>query len=146
VSCLECEVLQGLKAAPGGFVLETKLFVAHALMAPTPLAGWVVLAPRRCAERWWELTDEEARELGPLAKRILLAQRKALGAVHGYAFAIGDVLAHMHLHLIPRYADTPKHLWARGAFDSKPAEHLGEDKILEAIAKLARELHGSPMV
>jgi len=137
VTCLECDVVRGAKTPPGGLILETPLFVAHGLVGGTPLAGWVVLAPRRHAGWWWELSDEEASALGPLAKRILLAQRRALGAVHGYAFAIGDVLHHMHLHLVPRFPETEKALWGRGAFDSKPEQHLSEDRVLGALRSLA---------
>ena len=35
------------------------------------------------------------------------AQKRALGAEHWYAFAIGDVLRHFDLHVVPRFADTP---------------------------------------
>ncbi len=135
--CSECDVVKG----GGPFILETPLFVAHALRGPSPLAGWAVIAPKRHAGWWWEPTDDESRELGPLAKKILLAQRRALGAVHGYAFAIGDVLHHMHLHLVPRYADTPKALWGRGAFDAKPDQHQSEEKILLAVRALSAELN-----
>ncbi len=139
MSCIECDVIAGRSETPGGFVLEHELFVAHALIAPCPIAGWVVLAPRRHAQWWWELTDEEARELGPLARKILLAQRAALGAEHGYAFAIGDVLHHMHLHLVPRYAATPRHLRGRGAFDAAKEEMLP----VEEVAKAARALRAA---
>ena len=138
--CVECAVLRGEKTPPGGFVLETERFVGHGLLAPSPIRGWVVLAPRRHARWWWELTDAEAAELGPLAKRIFEAQRSALGAEHGYAFAIGDVLHHMHLHLIPRYADTPQALRGRGAFEGKPEQALGDDVLAKAAAELKRAL------
>jgi diadenosine tetraphosphate (Ap4A) HIT family hydrolase len=128
--------MEGAKKPPGGLIFETPLFVAHALLAPCPIEGWVVLAPRRHARWWWELTDEESRELGPLARMILLAQRKTLGAEHGYAFAIGDVLQHMHLHLVPRYAGTPKHLRGRSAFEARPEEMLPEEQVAAAARKL----------
>src|SRR2546430_1836720 len=89
-ACLECDVVAGLRSPLGGFVLETELFVAHGLLAPSPLRGWIVLAPRRYARWWWELDPRELAQLGPLAARILAAQREVLGADHGYAFAIGE--------------------------------------------------------
>lgn len=140
MSCVQCDVVSGAKTPAGGLVLETPLFVAHALLGPSPLRGWVVLAPKRHARWWWELSEEELRELGPLAKRLLDAQRSALGAVHGYAFAIGDVLHHMHLHLVPRFADTPKSLWGRAAFDADPRLHLAEEDVSAAARQVARAL------
>lgn len=138
MSCVQCDVVSGAKTPAGGLVLETPHFVAHALLGPSPLRGWVVLAPKRHARWWWELSEDESRELGPLAKQLFEAQRSALGAVHGYAFAIGDVLDHMHLHLVPRFADTPKALWGRAAFDAEPRLHLPEDSAAEAARQIAR--------
>ncbi len=143
-TCIQCEVAQGARKPPGGLILETPLFVAHALLAPCSIEGWVVLAPRRHARWWWELSEEESRELGPLARRILLAQQRVLGAEHGYAFAIGDVLHHMHLHLVPRYPGTPKHLRGRGAFDARPDEMLPEERVSAAVQKLASGLQNDP--
>jgi diadenosine tetraphosphate (Ap4A) HIT family hydrolase len=133
-------VVRGERKPPGGLVLETERFLVHGLLAPSPIRGWLVLAPRRHARWWWELTDEEAAELGPLARRVFLAQRSALGAEHGYAFAIGDVLHHMHLHLIPRYADTPQILRGRGAFEGKPEQMLADDVLARAADEIARAL------
>ena len=138
MSCVQCDVVSGAKTPLGGLVLETPLFVAHGILAGTPLPGWLVLAPKRHARWWWEMSDEEARELGVLAKKLLLAQREALGAVHAYEVALGDVLHHMHLHLVPRFEDTPKSLWGRAAFDSKPEQHLADEAVLRAIEAVKR--------
>ena len=124
----------------GGLVLETELFVVHALLGPSPLPGWVVLAPRRHARWWWELSPDELAGLGPLAARVFRAQQEALGAVHGYAIALGDVLHHMHLHLVPRFEGTPPSLRGRAAFDAPTASHLPEAELVDAASRMTRAL------
>jgi diadenosine tetraphosphate (Ap4A) HIT family hydrolase len=138
--CLECSVIARERTPAGGLIHETARFVVHSLVAPSPLRGWLVLAPKRHARWWWELDDAELAEIGPLAARVFRAQRTALGAEHGYAFAIGDVLHHMHLHLIPRFADTPVARRGRGAFDAPPEEMLSEEEVARAAEAVGRVL------
>jgi diadenosine tetraphosphate (Ap4A) HIT family hydrolase len=68
------------------------------------------------------------------------AQLAALGAEHVYAFAIGDVLHHFHLHLVPRFADTPQRLRGRGAFDARPEDALPSWRIVAAAEAVRRAL------
>jgi diadenosine tetraphosphate (Ap4A) HIT family hydrolase len=138
--CPACEVATGARTAPGGLVVREGGFVAHALLDPSPLAGWLVLASERHARAWYELDAAELAALAPLAARIMAAQRAALGAVHVYAFAIGDVLPHFHLHLVPRYADTPERLRGRRCFEGRPEDARPEAEIAAAAAAVARAL------
>jgi diadenosine tetraphosphate (Ap4A) HIT family hydrolase len=68
------------------------------------------------------------------------AQREVLGAEHAYAFAIGDVLRHFHLHLVPRFPQTPQRLWGRAAFDATPADHRPAEELESAARALAAAL------
>ena len=77
------------------------------MAGPSPVPGWVVISSERHVRALYDLDEPTARELGAFAARVMRAQRQALGAEHAYAFAIGDVLRHFHLHLVPRYRDTP---------------------------------------
>jgi GAF domain-containing protein len=88
----------------------------------------------------YDLDDREAAALGAIAARVMRAQRAALGAEHVYAFAIGDVLHHCHLHLVPRYADTPQRLRGRGCFDSRREDALPAWRIVAAAETLRRAL------
>jgi diadenosine tetraphosphate (Ap4A) HIT family hydrolase len=102
--------------------------------------GWVVLTSERHARALYDVDEEAARELGPFAARVMRAQREVLGADHAYAFAIGDVLRHFHLHLVPRFPDTPKRLWGRTVFDATPADHRPAEELEAAARKLADAL------
>jgi diadenosine tetraphosphate (Ap4A) HIT family hydrolase len=135
--CLACEVARGARELPGGVLLREHGFVLHVLSDPSPLRGWLVLTSERHARAWYDLTASEAAALGALAARVMAAQRRALGAEHVYAFAIGDVLKHFHLHLVPRFADTPERLRGRRCFEGAPGDMLPEEEVVRAARAVA---------
>ena len=50
--------------------------------------------------------------LGPVQAEIdSQALRDVAGAEHVYAAVIGDGVAHLHVHLLPRYPGTPREYW-----------------------------------
>lgn len=125
---------------PGGVLRREAGFALHALDGPSPLRGWLVLTAERHVRAWYDLPEAEATALGPLAARVMRAQRSALGAEHVYAFAIGDVLHHFHLHLVPRFHDTPERLRGRGCFEARPEELLPEAEVVRAARAVASRL------
>jgi diadenosine tetraphosphate (Ap4A) HIT family hydrolase len=143
-SCLACEIVSGARALPGGILLREGGLVLHVLADPAPLRGWLVLTSERHARAWYDLDARALGVLGPLAARVMAAQRSALGAEHVYAFAIGDVLRHFHLHLVPRYEDTPERLRGRRCFEARPEDSLPEAEVVRAARAVADALRGSP--
>jgi diadenosine tetraphosphate (Ap4A) HIT family hydrolase len=107
---------------------------------PTPVRGWLVLTSERHARAWYDLTVEESAALGPLARTVMQAQLKVLGAEHVYAFAIGDVLQHFHLHLVPRFANTPTHHRGRAVFDATASEAISGAEVEAAASSVRAEL------
>lgn len=140
--CPACEIVAGARALPAGVLLREGGFALHVLADPSPLRGWLVLTSERHARAWYDLSAAEAAALGPLAARVMRAQRAALGAEHVYALAIGDVLRHFHLHLVPRFADTPERLRGRRCFEGTPADLLPEAELVSAARKVAEALRG----
>ena len=140
--CLACDIVSSARPAPGGLLLREGGLVLHAFAGATPLRGWLVLTSERHARAWYDLGPSELASLGPLAARVMNAQRQALGAEHVYAFAIGDALRHFHLHLVPRYPDTPERLRGRGAFDPRPEDALSEEEAVAAVRAVTAYLAG----
>jgi diadenosine tetraphosphate (Ap4A) HIT family hydrolase len=136
-SCIGCEIVGGHRSTAGGILLREGGFALHALADRSPLRGWVVLTSERHARAWPDLEPHALAALGPLAARVMSAQRTVLGAEHVYAFSIGDAVPHFHLHLVPRYADTPERLRGRRCFDARPEDLLPEAEIESAVRKLA---------
>jgi diadenosine tetraphosphate (Ap4A) HIT family hydrolase len=136
-SCIACDVVRGARPTPGGILLREGGFALHALAEPSPLRGWLVLTSERHARAWPDLDAGALAALGPLAARVMAAQRAVLGAEHVYAFSIGDAVRHFHLHLVPRYADTPERLRGRRCFEGRPEDMLASAEIERAASALA---------
>jgi diadenosine tetraphosphate (Ap4A) HIT family hydrolase len=140
-SCGACDLLAGGHDVPGGIVWRQGGLALHALDGPSPLPGWLVLTADRHARALYDLDAAATAALGPLVQRIMRAQREVLGAEHVYLFALGDVLHHAHVHLVPRYAATPDRLRGRGAFEGLPGDMRGAAE-LAAAARLVGEALG----
>jgi diadenosine tetraphosphate (Ap4A) HIT family hydrolase len=139
-TCLACEIAAGRAEVPGGVLWRAGGFVLHALADPTPLPGWLVLTSARHARAWYDLDPAELEGLGPAAAKVMAAQRLVLHAEHVYAFAIGDVLHHFHLHLVPRFAGTPERLRGRRCFEGLPGDMIPRADVERAARAVADEL------
>jgi diadenosine tetraphosphate (Ap4A) HIT family hydrolase len=142
--CAACDLVRGARSAPGGVLARENGLVLHALLDPSPIPGWLVLTSERHARAWADLDAPALAALGPLAARVMTAQRAALGAEHVYAFAIGDLLRHFHLHLVPRYADTPERLRGRRCFDGRTEDARPEAELAGAARAVARAMERAP--
>ena len=138
--CPACELLAGRRSATGGILWRRGGFALHCLTDPTPLRGWLVLTSERHARAWYDLEPAELSALGGAAARVMAAQRAVLQAEHVYAFAIGDLLHHFHLHLVPRYAETPERLRGRRCFEGLPEDAIPADEVERAARAIADEL------
>lgn len=142
MSCPACELVQGERDVPGGALLRRDGFVLHAVAQATPVRGWLVLTSERHVRAWYELSPDESAAVGALTREVMQAQRAVLGAEHVYAFALGDVLQHFHLHLVPRFADTPPRWRGRGVFDVTPPEGLAAPDVAAAAVAVRAALGG----
>jgi diadenosine tetraphosphate (Ap4A) HIT family hydrolase len=143
--CLACAVTAGRHPVPGGLVHRESGFALHALADPSPLRGWLVLTSERHVRAWPDLAPDALVAIGPLAARVMSAQRSVLGAEHVYVFSIGDAVRHFHLHLVPRYSDTPGRLWGRRCFEGTPADAIPEQEAAAAAQAVASALRrGAP--
>jgi diadenosine tetraphosphate (Ap4A) HIT family hydrolase len=142
--CLACRIVRGEVRPAGGIVWRGDGFTVHGLADPCPIPGWLVLTSDRHARALYDLEAAELAALGPAAARVMRAQRAALAAEHVYAFAIGDALHHFHLHLVPRFAETPARLRGRGAFDARPDDALPGWRVVAAAEAVRRALAFAP--
>ena len=124
----------------GGIVWRGDGLTVHGLADPCPIPGWLVLTSDRHARALYDLLPVELAAVGPAAALIMRAQQAALRAEHVYAFAIGDVLRHFHLHLVPRFADNPARLRGRGAFDAHPEDALPAWRVVAAAEAVRRAI------
>ncbi len=69
--------------------------------------GWLLIVLRRHTASFAELTDDEATELGRVIRAASQALRAVLGVPRTYAFCFADVVAHLHINIVPRWDDIP---------------------------------------
>ncbi|MHB1355577.1 MAG: HIT family protein [Anaerolineae bacterium] len=66
--CLACDLSAGRSELPGGCIYASRYWVVEHCVGPLPV-GTLICKPRRHCEHVWELTHDEAEELGPLLRQ-----------------------------------------------------------------------------
>jgi diadenosine tetraphosphate (Ap4A) HIT family hydrolase len=117
--------------------------VGHAFNSA--LLGWLVLVPRRHVTTIADLTDAEARSLGPWQVRLSRALEQALGCQKTYVaqFAEAEGFSHVHFHIVPRPPDLPSELRGPRVFQLLGAAdrpHVSEDQVNQLAVGLAARL------
>jgi diadenosine tetraphosphate (Ap4A) HIT family hydrolase len=117
--------------------------LAHAYDAA--VEGWLVLVARRHIEALAEMTDAEAAELGPLLRAVSTALGDELGCVKTYVaqFAEHPAHRHVHVHLVPRFADQAADRIGPRIFDQLggPEDRwVGEERMNEIASAIGRRL------
>lgn len=97
---------------PGGFLWDDDLVVAFHIPPldddrGQPYLGHLLVTTRRHVDHLGDLSDEEAERVGRVASRLARALREQHDAARVYSAVIGAALPHFHLHLLPRYPETP---------------------------------------
>ncbi|MBQ2100735.1 MAG: HIT family protein [Lachnospiraceae bacterium] len=130
-NCIFCKLANG--EIPTRTVYEDEDFRAILDLGPaTP--GHTLILPKDHAANLFELSDETAAKVLPVAKKVAALLRDRLGCpglnlVQNNGELAGQTVMHFHLHLIPRYEnDGQSILW-------KPTEPAAEE-FDEVMAKL----------
>ena len=131
MGCLFCRIVEG--SVPAHVVLETPRALAF-LDAFPAARPHVLVVPRAHAPTLVELADEEIGALFQAVKQIqakVQATFRPLGFNVGWNHgrAAGQHVEHLHVHVLPRYADGGRGVQALGA---------GGDR--DALAELAARL------
>lgn len=109
--CRTCELIERRdagEAPPWDMIARTNGWdIVHAF--GTTVEGWIVVVARRHITAVAALTDEEARELGPLIRRVSLALHETVHCPKTYVaeFAEHPQHPHVHVHVIARAEDLP---------------------------------------
>ena len=70
--CLACDLADGRVELPGGVIDETEHWLVEHCVGPLGV-GTMIVKPKRHVVHVWQLTDEEAGEVGPLLRRVSAA-------------------------------------------------------------------------
>jgi ATP adenylyltransferase len=99
-ACLACELANGERDLPGGLIYRTASWRVEHCIGPLGL-GTLIVKPERHVTSVADLTDDEARELGPLLRRASHVAGRLVGADQVYnclwSHAGGEPV---HLHYV----------------------------------------------
>ena len=128
--CIFCKLANGV--IPTNSIYEDEDFKVILDMGPAT-KGHALILPKEHADNLYELPDETAAKILPLAKKLALSMREklhtdGLNVVQNNGEVAGQTVMHYPLHLIPRYQnDGQRILW-------KPTSPSAEE--LEAVKNL----------
>ena len=113
-NCLVCREHRREVSVPGDHLVATDDVVAFHLPPWPPPAedvylGYLMVTSRRHVADFAGLTDREAAAIGQWITR-LSRSLKALGAERVYLAVVGHGVPHLHVHLVPRWPETPEHV------------------------------------
>jgi histidine triad (HIT) family protein len=142
--CFVCRKHRGEIAIPGGAIFEDEvLYVGHVQLpedAAGAYLGHLMVEPKRHAPGLADLTDTEAQALGLMVARLSRALKVSEGAEHVYAFVLGDHVAHLHIHVVPRYPGAPREYWGVRVDEWPDAPRGGADEVTELCTRLQATL------
>jgi diadenosine tetraphosphate (Ap4A) HIT family hydrolase len=140
-ACLVCRELDGGIDVPGGFLWDDGLVAAYHSPPvpdrnPAPYLGHLQVVTHRHVARLGDLSDEEGGAVGRAAARLASALTAAGGAEWVYSAVIGTGVPHFHLHLLPRYAGTPRGVAWHAVDEWDRGRHGGAAEIDELAERL----------
>ena len=131
--CAFCDIVQ--KEAPASIVYEDEKVIAFMSIRPINI-GHTLVVPKKHYENIYEIPEDEVAHLYTVVKKIAYAVQKAVNAegiriVQNNCEAAGQVVFHMHVHIIPMNKD---HSWMQHA-QMRDADALKDDaeKIKQVI-------------
>ncbi len=101
-NCLACEIAANPDTAPGGLIHEGKFWNVCHSARPALMRGSLFIFPKRHCENIYDLTMEEAAEYGIVLQKTGAAMRDAFAPERIYVCSFGEVMRHVHFHIIPR--------------------------------------------
>lgn len=102
IQCLACDIVAGRQAAPGGVIHEDDHWMLDHAVDPL-IRGCLILKSKRHVDELADLEPDEAATLGPMMRTALAAMRRAFDPERIYVCSFGEMLHHLHIHLLPRY-------------------------------------------
>ncbi len=115
--CFICQKHAGNIQTAGTVIYEDDtLYVGHIDQAGKPsYLGHIMIDLKRHAPTLGDMTIEEAQAFGVMMARVSKALLASEKAEHVYSLVSGNSIPHLHMHLVPRYPNTPEQYW--GPFD-----------------------------
>lgn len=113
-------------------IAETE--ICFAFLDISPLAkGHTLVVPKREVDYIFDLTDQELTELHLFAKKIAIAQKKAIPCLRIGQAVLGLEVPHAHIHLVPLQSEKDLQF-------SNPRLKLSDEEYAEMANAIKNEL------
>jgi histidine triad (HIT) family protein len=115
--CIFCKIANG--EIPSKTIYEDEQFRAILDLAPAT-KGHALLLPKEHADNLYELPEDVAAKVLPVAKRIAAKMKEnlqfdGLNLVQNNGETAGQTVLHFHMHMIPRYKEDGQEInWVPG--------------------------------
>jgi diadenosine tetraphosphate (Ap4A) HIT family hydrolase len=138
-ACVICEKHRGEGPLVGEPLYADDLVVAsHApILGSDAYLGYAYVEPRRHVRGLAELTDDEAARLATTITMLARAMEAATGADTIYSW-VCDHTPHHHVHVVPKYPETPQEFWAARVVEWPDAPRGGHDEV-KAVSQRIRD-------
>jgi histidine triad (HIT) family protein len=101
-----------------------------------PVLGYFLIEPKRHITSMADLSAAEAEDLGKFTVKLTALLEREMRAEQVYLFKIGDLVKHVHFHVLPRFADTPKDFWGLAGRDWPGAKRGNQADIVQLLQRL----------
>ena len=134
LDCIFCKIIAG--ELPSSKVYEDDEVVAFLDIAPTR-PGHTLIVPKAHCDNVTDCYPQVLAQMIQAAQKIAPAVVKATGA-DGFNLGVnsgaaaGQVIFHLHMHLIPRHKSDGLHLWPSGQYKEGEKEQIA-DKIRKEL-------------
>jgi len=111
--CFICRKHRGEIIVPGGCIYEDEFVYVGHMGANEKLIykGYLIIDLKRHVPGIGDMSEDEAKNFGFILNQVGKALKEVLNAEHIYCFVQGDAFPHFHMHVIPRYPNTPHEYW-----------------------------------
>ncbi|WP_240415341.1 HIT family protein [Paenibacillus periandrae] len=99
-----CKICLKEQSSDPYFVMEKGHYVVYHAPVEKQLVGYLYVEPKRHVESWHHLTLDEKNELPEIIAQLEEMLYRELQAERVYTLTVGEVVRHLHIHLIPRCA------------------------------------------
>ena len=126
MNCIFCKIIAG--EISGYKVYEDNKTLAFLDIAPVS-DGHILVVPKKHYKNIEDISEEELYATIKTVKKIGKALKKSLD-ISGYNVNInnnpiaGQIIPHIHFHIIPRYKNDGLKLWIQGKYKDKEAEKI----------------------
>ncbi|WP_246469326.1 HIT family protein [Cohnella nanjingensis] len=136
--CFICRKHRGDIQVHGGTIYEDDLLYVGHISSNEKQAylGYLIIDVKRHTPGLAELTEREAQSVGSMLTRVSRALKACEKAVHIYAAALGDHVPHFHIHVIPRYSNTPPSFWGLQVREWEGAPRGGQNQIEQVCSRI----------